>query len=253
MTSPWLLYPLAFILGSIIGSFLNVCIYRLPRDESIFFPPSHCPSCKKKINPGDNVPVLSYLILRGRCRHCGEKISPVYPLVEILTASLFLLFTHHLGLVPGLAPYLVFVSAMIVIFFIDLEHQIIPDVITLPGILLGLAFSPLLPHTLLEGIIGALGGGAFFYLVAVLSRGGMGGGDIKMVTMMGAFLGWKILAVAIFLALLIGSAVGISLLATRIKGRKDPIPFGPFLVIGSITAALWGREIIDWYLKLKFS
>jgi len=252
VSSAWILYPLSFIFGSIIGSFLNVCIYRLPRDESIVFPPSHCPSCNGKIAPGDNVPLLSYLILRGKCRHCREKISPIYPLVEFLTASLFLLFTYHLGLGAELIPCLIFGSAMIVIFFIDLAHQIIPDIITLPGILLGLAFTPLLPHTFLEGIIGIFGGGALFYLIAVLSRGGMGGGDIKMVAMMGAFLGWKLLVVAIFLALLSGSSVGIFLLATRIKGRKDPIPFGPFLVLGSILAVLWGRELVEWYLKLRY-
>ena len=253
MTPAWFHCVVAFLFGSIIGSFLNVCIHRIPRGESIVFPPSHCPGCSEKIAPGDNIPILSYLLLRGRCRHCGGGISPVYPLVELLTALLFLYFTCRFGLSRVLLPYLIFLSAMIVIFFIDLFHQIIPDVISLPGILVGLALTPLLPHSFLEGVIGVLAGGGFFLSVAVISekllgKPGMGGGDIKLAAMMGAFLGWKLLIVAVFLALLTGSAVGIILMALKKKGRRDPIPFGPFLALGGILTCLWGPVLLEWYL-----
>lgn len=253
MIPEWFWYTNALLFGSIIGSFINVCIYRLPRGESIVFPPSRCPACKEKILPRDNIPVISYLLLWGGCRSCGARISPLYPLVEMICALLFAVYLARFGLSWILIPYLLLASAMVAVFFIDLEHQIIPDSITIPGMAAGLAFSALLPHSLVEGLTGLFAGGLFFFLAAaashvLLKKEGMGGGDIKMAAMMGAFLGWKVLMVAIFISLMTGSAVAVILLATGKRGRKDAIPFGPFLALGTIAASLWGIEIFDWYL-----
>jgi leader peptidase (prepilin peptidase)/N-methyltransferase len=252
---PFPAHIFAFLFGSIVGSFLNVCIWRLPREESIVFPPSRCPACGAGIRPRDNLPILGWLLLRGRCRDCREPISPRYPLVELLTAVLFLLAYRKAGPTWELLAGLVLLSAMVVIVFIDLDHMIIPDVITLPGIVLGLLLTPLLPHTLLSGVVGAAVGGLYFYLAAVIShlvlkKEGMGGGDIKMAAMMGAFLGWQLLLVAIFLALLLGSATGITLLVLKRKERGDPIPFGPFLALGTVIAYFVGTPLLDWYLSL---
>lgn len=255
MIPGWFWYLQATLFGLVIGSFLNVVIHRLPRGESIVRPASRCPGCGRPIRAPDNIPVLSWLLLRGRCRSCGMRISAVYPAVELLTAALFVLYLRRFGPTWGLIPQLALASAMIAVVFIDLEHWIIPDAITLPGMGAGLLATPLLPHTLQEGVIGLVGGGLFFYLVAeisfrILKREGIGGGDIKLAAMMGAFLGWRLLTVAIFLALLTGSAVGLALMAAGKRGRKDAIPFGPFLASGTVLAGLWGERLIGWYLGL---
>jgi leader peptidase (prepilin peptidase)/N-methyltransferase len=254
----------AALFGLAIGSFLNVCIYRIPRRANIASPPSHCPTCKGPIKPYDNIPLFSYLLLRGRCRSCAAKISYRYPLVEAMAASGFALLVHRFGISLPTLLYMLFFSVLVVLAFIDLEHQILPDMITLWGIPLGLILS-LLPdvvasvglplrqifHLLKPGFVSsmvglALGGG-LFYLVAFLSRGGMGGGDIKLAAMIGSFLGWQRLLLTIFLATLSGSTVGIFLLALGLKGRKDPIPFGPFLALGATLSLLWGGSLIAWY------
>ncbi len=254
---PWFWPLAAFLFGAVVGSFLNVCIWRLPREESIVLPPSHCPACGAHIQPWDNVPIISWIFLRGRCRSCGGRISWRYPLVELLNAVLWTVFLLRLGARPQVLPYLVLASAMVVIVFIDLDHYIIPDTVTLPGIVLGLALTPLLPHRFLDGVIGAAAGGLFFYLTAVVSafilkQEGMGMGDVKMAAMMGAFLGWRMLLVAVFLALLGGSGSGLLLIALGRRRRRDPIPFGPFLAAGTIIAALWGERLLDWYLFLGY-
>lgn len=251
---PWFLPLVFFLLGTCIGSFLNVCIFRLPLNESIIFPSSHCPNCNNKLRPYDNIPLMSFFLLRGKCRFCRTKISWQYPLIELTTGLLFALAAIRFGVQWNTLIALVLISASLVISVIDLKIQIIPNVISLPGILLGLLAS-LLPFSsvhFLNALYGMLLGGGLFYLVAVLSRGGMGGGDIKLIAMFGAFLGWQNCLVTIFLAVLLGSIVGIGLMLLKRKGRKDPIPFGPFLCIGALISFFYGQEILHWYLNLSF-
>lgn len=256
------LIVLAFVLGSVIGSFLNVCIYRIPRGLSIVRPSSRCPACEKAIAPYDNVPILSYLLLRGRCRSCGNRIPLRYPLVEFLNAFLYGVVLWRFG--PGwpAATYAVLCSAFVVITFIDLDFQIIPDRITLPGIPLGLlAGSFLLPDPFLRAsslgfrasLVGAAAGFAFYYLVAYLSirilkKEGMGGGDIKMMAMVGAFLGWKAVILTTFLGSLSGALTGIGIMMSRGRAGGSLIPFGPFLALGAVVSLLFGQEILIWYL-----
>ncbi|MDA8106848.1 MAG: prepilin peptidase [Nitrospiraceae bacterium] len=245
------------VFGLVIGSFLNVCIFRIPRNISIVFPSSRCPSCNHPIRAWDNIPVISYMILGGRCRHCGAKISLQYPFVEALNAFFYVAVFWRYGFGWDSGVYAVFCSSLLVITFVDLEFQIIPDRITLPGIVIGIvAGSLLMPdpfmRTTLLGykasVIGLLSGGGFFYLVAVLSRGGMGGGDIKMMAMVGALMGWKTVLLTTFLGSLSGSMVGIFLMIFRGRGRKAKIPFGPFLALGAVITLFFGEEILAWYL-----
>ncbi len=248
----------SFIFGLIVGSFLNVCIYRLPRNMSIISPRSSCPACNTPIKPLDNIPVLSYIFLRGRCRKCGEKISMRYPAVELLNGILYAAVFYFFG--PGWhLPFLLFFSsAMIVITFIDLDFQIIPDIITIPSIAIGLvSASFLLPDPFNLSIVGFKNsiaglflGGGLFYLIAVLSRGGMGGGDIKMMAMIGAFMGWKGVLLTTFIGSLVGSIFGIFLMVFRGRGRKTKIPFGPFLAFGALTTMFFGGKILKWYFNL---
>jgi leader peptidase (prepilin peptidase)/N-methyltransferase len=243
------------VLGLIVGSFLNVCIYRIPRNLSIVSPGSACPSCKEPIQPWDNIPVFSYIFLRGRCRNCGEKISARYPAVELLNGLLYAAVFLRFG--PGwhLPFFFAFVSAMIVITFIDLEFQIIPDVITLPGIVIGLAAAEFLiadcfaSQTMLgfvDSLIGFLAGGAVFYLIAILSRGGMGGGDVKMMAMVGAFTGWKGVFMTTLIGSVTGSLIGIGMMIFTGAGRKTKVPFGPFLALGALITLFGGEEIFGW-------
>jgi len=245
-----------FVLGTMVGSFLNVCIYRIPRKKSIIFPASACPNCGDPIKPWDNIPILSYILLAGKCRSCKRSISPQYPLVELLTGFLFWLTVHTFGLTLLAGAYLIFLSTLIVVAFIDLEHHIIPNSISLPGILTGFLLAwGTLPLSPLQSLIGILIGGGVIYLVsfislAVLGKEGMGGGDIKLMAMIGAFLGWKSTLLTIFLGSLAGSVVGISLMILKEKKRDDPIPFGPFLVLGAIISLFLGNQIIEWYFSI---
>lgn len=252
-----ILYVIIFLFGSVIGSFLNVCIYRIPRNLSIITPSSRCPSCNIPIKPLDNIPILSYIFLGGRCRACKAKISFRYPLVEFLNAALYILVLWRFGLDWHTLVYFIFCSALIAITFIDLDFQIIPDRITLSGIPIGLvAGSFLLPDPFMRysllgykaSIIGFLTGGGLFYAVAVLSRGGMGGGDIKMMAMVGSLMGWKAILLTTFLGSLIGAFFGIFLMLFKAKGRKTKIPFGPFLALGTLISLLYGQEIFYLYL-----
>ncbi len=243
------LYILTFLVGAIIGSFLNVCIYRLPRKESIVFPFSHCPHCKKLIPFYFNIPILSFLILRGKCKQCKGSIHFQYPLVELANALGYLYIFSAFGYGWNSVIYALLFSALLVVTFIDLMHKIIPDSITLPGIGIGiLAASTVLPPGFVNSLIGLFLGGGLFYLIAVLSRGGMGGGDIKLIAMIGAFLGWQNVLLTIFVGALVGSLVGIFLMIFRGKGRKYAVPFGPFLALGAVVSILWNQEILYWYL-----
>ncbi len=251
-----MLEAVVFILGLLIGSFINVCIYRLPRKESIVFPPSNCPSCKQPIQFYDNIPLLSFLFLRGRCRSCRTPISWRYPLVELIHGMGYLFILHQFGLSFAALIYALFFSALMVVTFIDLSHQIVPDVITLPGMVLGLlAASTVLPPGPINSLIGLFLGGGLFYFVAILSvtllkKEGMGGGDIKLIAMIGAFLGWKGMLLTIFLAALSGSISGLFLVLCRGRSRAEPIPFGPFLALGAMVSLFWGPEILHWYFLL---
>ena len=246
------IYILVFLIGAAIGSFLNVCIHRIPAGGSIIFPPSHCPSCKAGIRFYDNIPIISYLLLRGRCRQCKSLISSRYPIVESINGIGYMLLLYEFGLGWPLLAYTVFFSSLIVLTFIDLSHQILPDLITLPGIIVGLiAASSVLPAGMINSIIGVLLGGGAFYLVAVISRGGMGGGDIKLIAMIGAFLGWRDVLLTIFIGALTGSLVGIFLMLFKGKKRKDPIPFGPFLAAGAVISVFLDRELFIWYVNLR--
>jgi len=243
-----------FIFGSCIGSFLNVCIYRLPNSLSIVSPPSACPGCDTPIRFYDNIPILSYLILRGRCRHCRTTISLRYPLVELMGGGLFAVCVYlRFGLTLESLIMFFFIAALIVITFIDLDHRIIPDVISLPGIPIGFAASFFLPAIGYKAsLIGILAGGVSLLLVAwiyslITKKEGMGGGDIKLLAMIGAFVGWKGVLLTIFLSSAIGTLCGLAVMIRSGKNMKLAIPFGPFLAIGSIITIFFGNELIFWY------
>jgi len=246
----------AFILGAVIGSFLNVCIYRIPAGESIVHPPSRCPACGTPIRWYQNIPILSYLLLRGRCAGCRMRISVRYPLVEALTGLLFALIAFRFGPQYFVPVLWLFAAALVVITFIDLDHQIIPDVISLPGILVGFLCSFFIPWVSwtdsLFGIL--LGGGSLFAIAAgyelLTKKEGMGGGDIKLLAMLGAFLGWKAVLPIVFISSLMGSVVGIPLMMIKKADGRLAIPFGPFLVSGAFVYLLWGPALIRWYLSL---
>jgi leader peptidase (prepilin peptidase)/N-methyltransferase len=245
------------IFGALMGSFLNVCILRLPQEESIITPGSHCPQCKKPIKFYDNIPLVSYLLLRGRCRYCHSPISIQYPLVEGITALSSLILFLKFGPTLSYLFYFSFVSALIVITLIDLYHQIIPDVISLPGIGVGILASLFIPQiTLLNSLIGILLGGGSLFLVATIyqwlfKREGMGGGDVKLLAMIGAFLGWKAVILTILLGSLLGSISGIIIMVSKGKDFKYAIPFGPFLSLGAVIALFYGENIIRWYLYMN--
>jgi leader peptidase (prepilin peptidase) / N-methyltransferase len=236
--------------GAIIGSFLNVVIVRLPRNESLVAPRSRCRACGMEVQWFDNIPVLSFLGLRGRCRACGAAISWRYPAIEGLTALLFAAAAwRSISTVDLLLAWL-FLAALVAIAGIDLEHQIVPDRITLPGIVVGFLTSFLGTRVpWLDSLLGILAVAGILVAVVILSGGGMGGGDVKLGAMMGAFLGYKLALLALFLAVILGGFVALSLLFTGIRGRKDPIPFGPFLATAAAVAMLWGETILTWYLR----
>jgi len=240
---------LAIVLGLVIGSFLNVVIARVPEGKSIWRPGSACPGCGTPIGWIDNIPVLSFLALRGRCRTCGMAISWRYPIVELATGAAFGLAFHEFGPTLDFAVCAVLLAALIAITGIDLDHQIIPDVISLPGIIVGVAASVLTERvSWIDSLIGVAVGGGLFLAIILASRGGMGGGDMKLGAMLGAFLGWKVGLLAILLGVLAGGAFALYLLFAGRKGRKEAIPFGPFLALGGAVTALWGPQILDWYL-----
>lgn len=247
---------LVFLFGSIVGSFLNVCIVRLPRDESILRPGSRCPACHTPVRWHDNVPLLGWLWLRGRCRACQATISWRYPLVEGLTGLLFVAVLAERGLGGPALLGCVFVAALVVVTFIDLDHQIIPDEISLPGILVGLgaALAGWGP-SILDSLLGVVLGGGILWGVAagyewLRGEEGMGGGDIKLLAMIGAFLGWQAVFVTLLLGSLTGAVVGGARILLARAGSADPIPFGPFLAFGALIAMFFGEGLIDWYLGL---
>jgi len=250
-----LLYPFAFVFGAVVGSFLNVCIYRLPKGLSIVDPPSHCFACDTPIRPIDNIPLVSYLLLRGRCHACGAAFSPRYFLVELLTGTLTTALLWHFGFTPAFFLYFVFTAALIVVTFIDIDYLIIPDAISLPGIGIGLAASFLIEGmpTPLESAIGIVLGGGILWAVAfgyekLTGVEGMGFGDVKLLAMIGAFLGWRAVPLSLLIGSLSGSIIGITAMAILGKNRRWEIPFGPFLALGAILTLLFGNQLLRWYL-----
>ncbi len=252
----FLTVSIIFIFGMCIGSFLNVCIYRLPASKSIANPPrSICPNCNSHIRFYDNIPVLSYIWLKGRCRNCDAPISFRYPLVEVMSGIVAVAMLFKFGLSLESLVYFVFISSLLVITFIDLDHKIIPDVISLPGIPIGLVASFALPTiTLKASALGLLIGGGSLWFVAwaynlIAHRDGMGGGDIKLLAMIGTIIGWKGVIFTIFASSVMGSCVGITMMLIKGKNMKFAIPFGPFLSIGAIAYVFFGAQFIAWYLN----
>jgi len=251
-------FPLSFFLffsGTAVGSFLNVCISRLPKGESIISPRSHCPNCNTPILIRDNIPLLSFILLNGRCRNCKEKISILYPLVELLTGVIFLYFFYFFKFELKLLPYLIFACSLIVISAIDIKYRIIPNEITITFIFLGILFTPLLPIGWSDSILGILLGGGILYLIAytyslIAKKEGMGMGDVKLLAMIGAFLGTKGVLITLLLSSFLGTLGGITAIILTGKGRDYPIPFGVFLSIGAVITLLWGDELIRAYWGL---
>jgi len=247
-----------FMFGAIIGSFLNVCIHRLPKNESIVLPMSHCPNCKRNIFWYDNIPVLSYMVLRGRCRFCGSDITPRYLIVEVVSASLFLLLFIVFGLSAKFFAYAVFTCGLIVAAFVDFEIQEIPDQVSIGGIVVGLAAAVIFPSifdtasrfaSITNSFLGVVAGGGSIYAMGVLGKiafkkEAMGGGDVKLMAMIGAFLGWKLVVFTFFVAPLFGSVVGIIL---RIKDGREIIPYGPFLSLAALIAVFFGNRILGMF------
>ncbi len=225
-------------MGTVIGSFLSVCIYRLPRKESIIIPRSFCPICKEKIKLIDNIPILSYILLRGKCRYCESKISLRYLLVEILTGILYFILWRKYGLTIEMWIYLILISSLVVVTFIDIDYMIIPDVISLPLICVGVIMT-FIRGDIVQFLVGGAIGGGILYLLAVISewilhKEGMGCGDIKLATAIGLFIGWEGIIKCLFLACLIGAIVGVILIINGWKKRGEHIPFGPYLAIATI-------------------
>lgn len=247
-----------FFMGTCIGSFLNVCIWRIPRSESIVTPGSRCPQCNTPIRFYHNIPIISYVMLLGKCRNCAAPISLRYPLVEGLTGLLAAATAYRYGITLDFLLYFIFISALVTVTFIDIDLQIIPDVISLPGIPIGIAASLILTTiSFKDSLIGALVGGGSLFLVAwgyhrITGKEGMGGGDIKLLAMIGAFIGWQGVFFTIFLASATGSVIGAILMLFARKDLKFAVAFGPFLALGALAYLFVGPELIDWYYSAAF-
>lgn len=249
-------YASVVLIGLIVGSFLNVCVYRLPRKKSLLCPASHCPACDAPIRWYDNIPLVSFLLLLGRCRGCGSRVAWRYPAVEVLTGLLFLLTVWRFGIGVRSILLLIFLCALVVVTFVDLEHQVIPHAVTLPGILLGLIGSLItLDPSPRDAATGALTGAGLVYLFAVYAevafqRESIGGGDVNLVAMIGAFLGWRLMLVSFVFAIGASACLSLGLIATRVLTRKDQIPFGPFLALGAVVTLFADDRVTNWLPRL---
>ncbi|MCL5289975.1 MAG: prepilin peptidase [Eubacteriales bacterium] len=246
----YLWWGLVFFTGAAVGSFLNVCICRMPAGGSIVYPPSHCPACRHILNFRNLIPVFSYVFLKGRCRYCGCKISSQYPLVELITGLLFVMSAAKYGVTLSTLRAILLISVVIPAAAIDLKYKIIPDKINLAGVVLGIPLIFESKEVFFSSAIGFFAGGGLLFLIAVASRGGMGGGDIKLAAVIGLLLGWKQLLLALFLAFLVGSAAGLTMTIFKVVRLKEPVPFGPYLALGALAAAMEGDRIIKWYIGL---
>jgi len=254
-----------FITGLCVGSFLNVCIYRIPLEKSIVFPSSGCPNCKEKLQPRDMIPVLGYIFLRGKCRNCKEPISIQYPVVELMTGIIWLIVYLRYGLTAETAALLFLYTVLIPVTFIDLKHMIIPNGLVLTGLAGGIVI--FLYHILYKPfslydstkwytpILGMFSASGILLVIAIIGLliygddGAMGMGDVKLFIPIGLFLGWKLTLLALFFSIMIGGIISIILLIFRIKDRKSAIPFGPFIVIATMLTGLYGNQILNWYLN----
>ena len=251
-----ILILLVLTYGLLIGSFLNVLIYRIPRDESIAFPGSHCPVCSHKLAWYDNVPLFSYLSLKGECRYCKTSISLQYPLIESLNAIIYIFLYFRFGFSPIFVFYALVSSALIAIAIIDLKELIIPDSLVISIIALTVFYKAInyfvysVSPDILDSIFGLLAAGGLFLAIVIFSGGGMGGGDVTLIGALGFVLGLKNIFLVIFLSFLYGATISIFLLATKLKTRKDPIPFGPFIILGFFTTIFVGDSLINWYINL---
>lgn len=245
---------LIFLIGTIIGSFLNVCIYRIPENKSIAFPGSHCTYCSTPLRWYDLIPIISFLQLRGKCRYCGEKVSPRYPLIELISGIIYVLLYLNFGLNLDFIYYGFLISVLLVIFFIDIDHMIIPNILVIIILIWDILFKLIdyflfnIPLNPINHLGALLFGMVLFLLIFVLSKGGMGGGDIKLIGVFGFILGFPRIFLSIFLSSVLGGIISIFLLILKIKTRKDPIAFGPFLILGFLVSIFWGYEVIYWYI-----
>ena len=261
----WLLAATAFLLGAIVGSFLNVVIHRYPRGESIVMPPSHCTSCNTEIRPYDNIPILAWLWLRGRCRSCREPIAARYPLVELANALFYLAIFQRTGISVAFLPIAAIVSMLIILIYIDLDWQILPDVVDLPGIAIGLgigathlgALHPLLTlsRTLFESVTGAVAGAGILLAIGLTYKllrnvEGMGLGDVKMMAMLGAVVGWEPMLPLLILASVGGAIVGVFVAARSADRYRVALPFGVFLGLAALVIVFFGSTLTGWYLAL---
>ena len=257
MTDPILAWGswVVVVFGAVVGSFLNVVIHRLPRGESISFPPSSCPRCGARIRPWDNVPVLSFVLLRGRCRSCSARISVRYPLVETSMAVLAVGAWLRFGPTPAFAAYFVFLAGLLAITFIDIDHKIIPDSLSLGGTAVGVAASFVTGVGWQASLAGALLGGGLLLAVAlgyyaVTRREGMGLGDAKLLAAVGAFLGWQAVLFTVFVSSVVGATVGIVVASLQRSDLRFEVPYGPFLALGAVLYLFWGPQLVHWYLNL---
>lgn len=260
------LYVIIFIFGLIFGSFLNVCIYRIPLGKSIVSPSSACTGCGNRLTALDLVPVLSYVFLKGHCRHCGANISPRYPLIELLTAVIYTVLFLKYGFTIPFIAFVFLMSILIAVFFIDIDHRIIPDELVIAGIIGGvilLVYNYFKPLVEIFGddrwwtpVAGFFSGSGFLLLVALLglfiykSDEAMGMGDVKLMAPIGLFLGWKLCLEALFISVVLAGFISVLLILLRIKNKKDTIPFGPFIVTGTFLTIMWGWDILNWYTGL---
>ena len=244
-----------FVIGLVIGSFSNVCIYRIPRNESIIRPGSHCPQCSKPIPFYDNIPVISYILLKGKCHYCGQPIPLQYPIVELATGLFYLALYLFYGLQLNSFIYMILCTLLIIISFIDLKERIIPDVLSLHFIFIGFILSFFLKSlSPVDSLLGIIAGGGSLLIIAIagshlFKKEAMGGGDIKLAAMIGAFLGWQLTLLSLFLGFFLGSIIGVIVLIIN-KGKSDIVPFGPFIALGTMLSIFWGQAIIHWYLLI---
>jgi leader peptidase (prepilin peptidase)/N-methyltransferase len=244
----------AGVLGAVVGSFLNVCIHRLPRGKSVVWPASACPACHRNLSWFENLPLVSWLVLGGRCRTCRARIAVRYLLVEAITSVMFVAAWWYYGPSALLVSRLLFGCALLALFAIDLEHQLLPNSITLPGILVGLAFSFFTDPGWVASLLGILLGGGVLYAIAevyyrVRHEEGLGMGDVKMLAMIGAFIGWKLTLMTLMMASVAGSIIGVAVITARRGDMKYALPFGTFLAVGAALAAIVGTPLLDWYLR----